>query len=285
MYEEHFGLKEKPFSLLPDPSFLFLSKQHSTAYTMLEYGLMSKAPIIVVTGEIGGGKTTLLRHLLNHTGDDLTLGLISNTHESFGGLMQWVMVAFDIQTDATTDAQRFKAFTDFLIAQYREGKRTVLIVDEAQNMSITGLEELRLLSNINADKHEVLQLVLVGQPELRESLQRPELKQFVQRIAVAYHLGPLSEVEAYNYIEHRLTTAGAPSMLFTEEAVSRIFKYSQGVPRIINVVCDTAMVYAFAQQLDMISDTVVEEVIQDRASTGLFSDPDSAITTYAPPQK
>ena len=208
MYEASFGFREKPFSLLPDPAFLYLGRMHSAAYSMLEYGIMNHAGFTVVTGEIGCGKTTLIRHLLNHLEQDVTVGLISNTHKSFGELMQWVMLAFGLDHKGTNKVQMYGAFTDFVIDEYAKNRRTVLIIDEAQNLKAKTLEELRMLSNINADKHQVLQLILVGQPELRKILRKPELVQFAQRVSVDYHLGALTFEETLEYIKHRLRMAG-----------------------------------------------------------------------------
>jgi type II secretory pathway predicted ATPase ExeA len=180
MYERHFGFRERPFALSPDPAFLYRSRKHGMALTMLEYGLINEAPIIVVTGEIGAGKTTLIRHLLNQFDDKTAVGLISNTHKAFGELIQWVSMAFGLPHEGKEKVALYQAFVDFLIKEYAKGKRTVLIVDEAQNMDADTLEELRVISNINADKHLVLQLILVGQPELRETLRRQLVKQYLK---------------------------------------------------------------------------------------------------------
>ena len=270
MYEQHFGFREKPFSLTPDPAFLFLGARHMTGISLLRYGLMNKAGITVLTGDIGAGKTTLLRQLLSETGDDVVVGLISNTHESFGNLMQWVAVAFGLPVTTDSKALLYEQFAQFLIAQYAKGKRTVLIVDEAQNLENRSLEELRLLTNINADKDQLLQLVLAGQPELREKLQQPGLIQFVQRIAVDYHLRPFSADETGQYIDHRLMTAGGPAGLFEPVACRFIHYQSGGVPRLINSICDTALVYGFASGEQRISAELVFDLVLERVASGLF---------------
>lgn len=208
MYEAFFGFKEKPFSLLPDPSFLYLGKRHSMALTMLQYGLMNQAGFTVIAGEIGCGKTTLIRHLLNNIDQDVTVGLISNTQREIGELLQWVLFAFNLEYRDKAKVELYETFVNFIIAEYSKNRRTVLIIDEAQNMASQTLEELRMLSNINADKHQVLQLILVGQPELRETLRRPELVQFAQRIAVDYYLNHLDLEETREYIYHRIKVAG-----------------------------------------------------------------------------
>jgi len=268
MYESFYGFMEKPFSLQPDPAFLYLGKKHRMALTMLEYGLANRAAITVISGEIGSGKTTLIRQLLNEAGDDVEVGLISNTHRSFGELLQWVALAYGLPYEGREKVALYQAFVDFLVQQYASGKRTVLIVDEAQNMDAQTLEELRLLSNVNADKDQVLQLILVGQPELRETLRRPDLKQLAQRVAVAYHLGPLTDEETDAYIRHRLVKAGGRPEIFEPKAARFVHHQTGGVPRLINILCDTALVYAFAEGCDRISAELMFEVVRDREETG-----------------
>jgi len=270
MYQSFFGLKEKPFSLLPDPSFLYPSRRHRIALMMLEYGLMNQATISVITGEIGSGKTTLIRKLLSNIEDSVTIGLISNTHRSFGELLQWVLLAFGLESAGQDKAGMYRTFIDFVIAEYARGQRTILIVDEAQNLEPDTLEELRMLSNINADKDQVLQLILVGQPELRTTLQRPDLVQFAQRIAVDYHLDPLDAEDTRAYIEHRWRVAGGADGTFTAEACARVHRFAKGVPRLINLLCDTALVYAFADGLQVVDSQLVDQVAADKQQGGFF---------------
>ena len=270
MYENFYGFREKPFSLLPDPEYLYLGKKHGMAFTMLEYGLMNRAGITVITGEIGAGKTTLIRHLLNNTGQDVNVGLISNTHEAFGELLQWILLAFGLGSAAQGKADMYQRFVGFLVAEYARGRRTVLIVDEAQNIDPPTLEELRVLSNVNADKDQVLQLILAGQPELRATLCRPNLQQFVQRVAVDYHLGALDAEETGAYIRHRLTVAGGNEDMFEPAAMGFIHERCRGIPRLINTVCDTALVYGFAAQQRRIGHDIVREAIRDRFDRGIL---------------
>lgn len=270
MYEPHFGLREKPFSLNPDPAFLYLGRKHAMALTMLEYGIANGAGIIVISGEIGAGKTTLIRHLLGKIDATSTVGLISNTHRSFGSLIQWVTMAFGLEHEGVDKVTLYSRFVDFLIREYAAGKRTVLIVDEAQNMDGETLEELRVISNINADKHLVLQVILVGQPELRRTLRQPHLEQFAQRISVDYHLETLSESETSEYIDHRLQVAGGAPGLIEEGAKRQIFELSAGVPRLINSLCDQAMLYAFADGRTTVSADAVSELLADKRKHGLF---------------
>ena len=271
MYERFYGFREKPFSILPDPSFLFLSRKHRMALDLLEYGMMNQAGFNVITGEIGTGKTTLVRHVLNQLERDVTVGLISNTHRSFGELLQWILFAFRLEHRGKEKVEMFQDFLDFLIEQYAQSRRTLLIVDEAQNMSVDTLEELRMLSNVNADKDQVLQVVLVGQAGLRATLRRPELEQFAQRIAVDYHLQPLDIHETRAYVYHRIKVVGGEgTRIFDGPACAAIYEHSRGVPRLINLLCDTALVYGFAEQRRSIDARTVHEVAADKRKGGIF---------------
>jgi type II secretory pathway predicted ATPase ExeA len=264
MYENFYGLTEKPFSLLPDPDFLVLGEKHSAAFTALEYGLVSQAGFTVVTGEVGSGKTTLIRHLLNQLEEDITVGLVSSSHHEMGELLKWLLFAFNLDYSETQKISLYDHFTQFLIDQYANNKRTVLIIDEAQNLQPEVLEELRLLSNINADKHQVLQIILVGQPQLRTLLRHRDLLQFHQRISVDYHLNGLNEEETRNYIYQRLKIAGRDEPLFTRNAIDLIYKASGGIPRVINTLCDTCLVYGFADQKSQLNSAVVAKVLNDK---------------------
>ena len=270
MYTEYYGLKERPFSLSPDPSFLYLSKQHRMALTMLTYGLQSYAGVTVISGEVGSGKTTLIREILNHMEKDINVGLISNAHNSFGNLLQWVLMAFNIKTDLKDKPNLYQIFVEFLIKEYANNKRTVLIIDEAQNIDIETLEELRLLSNINADKHMVLQLVLIGQPELLETLQRHELRQLAQRVSVDYKLKALGYKETKAYIHHRLSVVGGKKEIFNKYAIAAIFYHTGGIPRLINTLCDFALVYGFAEDAQVIPLELMLSVIKDKQQGGVF---------------
>lgn len=266
MYEAFFDLHEKPFSLLPDPGFLFLSQKHQEALTLLEYGLLNQAGFIVLTGEIGSGKTTLMRYLLDRLDTDVTVGLISNTHQSLGDLIHWICLAFDIRVPGGTKLDLHQAFVDFLIDRYANGKRVLLIVDEAQNLGVEKLEELRLLSNINSGKDLILQLMLLGQPQLRDLLRHPDLEQFVQRISASYHLGRLDAQETKNYIQHRIFIAGGRYPIFSNDACHAVQHYSGGIPRIINMICDTALVYAYGAGEKKITGTAIDEFVASHAN-------------------
>ena len=272
MYEAYYGFKEKPFSLLPDPGFIFPSKKHRMGRSMLEYGLMNQAGFTVITGEIGSGKTTLIRQLLVQIALDqnITVGLVSNTHRSFGELMQWVLLAFKLDYRNKDKVEMYQVFAEFMRREYDVGHRTVLIIDEAQNLSIEAMEELRMLSNINADKDQFLQLVLIGQPGLKDMLRRPELEQFAQRIAIDFHLQTLELQETCEYIRHRLVVAGGDPNLFEAAACVAVHFYTRGTPRLINVLCDTALVCAFAEQKDRVDADLIHDVVRDKHVGGIL---------------
>ena len=270
MYLQHFGLRAKPFGLNPDPAYLFFSSQHSQAYHMLEYGLLSQAGITVISGEVGAGKTTLLRHLLNqHSEDQLVVGLLADTEkETSKKLMTWIAMAFRL--DHTGDKIDLKKrFQDLLIFNYRRGKTTVLIVDEAQNLSKKALEKLRLLNNINSGQDELLKIILVGQPELLKKLQSPKLMQLAQRVTVEFHLDSLKAEDALGYISHRLKVAGAEKEIFDKAAMYGIYYLAGGVPRLINTLCDYALVYGFSTGEEHIGIKAVFEVAKGRKIGGV----------------
>ncbi len=264
MYEAFYGFKEKPFSMLPDPGFLYLSKKHQAALTLLEYGLINHVGFCVISGEAGTGKTTILRALLERVGDSVTVGMITNTHQSFGGLLDWVLSVFDLHRPNLTHVEMHQIFMEYLIEQYANNHTVLLIVDEAQNMKADSLEELRMLSNVNSEKDQLMQVVLAGQPRLKDKLRLPELKQFAQRIAVDYHIDSLGLHETCGYIQHRLITAGATEDVFTPAACERIHCYSGGTPRLINLLCETVLVYGFADQRKVIDVDLVDEMVQER---------------------
>jgi len=265
MYEDFYNFKVLPFAVPPDPEFLYLSDKHKKALSNLEYSILNKASFAVITGEIGSGKTTLVRELMNKLGDDVKVGLASNVNiSSFEELMQWILYAFELEYVGKKKVELFDVFTDFVINTYAENKRTVLIIDEAQNLSAEILEQLRMLLNINVDKHHVLQLILVGQPNLWGVLRKPELLQFVQRIEIDYFLDSLSKDETKLYIQHRLKVAGGRADLFTPNTFDLIWKSTGGVPRLINILCGLALVYGFADQKQRINRDVIELVLKDK---------------------
>ena len=263
-YLDSFGFSERPFTLVPDPTFLYWSEQHRRAYSVLEFGILSRAPITLVTGAVGCGKTTLLRHLLKQIELNSIVGLISNAQGDRGELIQWVLHSLGVKFDPLAGyVSQFQVLQDFLIKTYAEGQRVILIFDEAQNLSQNSLEELRMLTNINSNKDELIQLVLVGQNELREIIKRPELRQLAQRIAASFHLRPLSEDNVDEFIMHRLRVAGGTGLEFDDNARRLIFEVSRGVPRLVNQICDMALLYAWSADSRTVSSRVVQAVIDD----------------------
>lgn len=269
MYEAFYKLREKPFSILPDPDLIYWGRMHTMAFTMLEFGVMNNAGFTVITGEIGSGKTTLLRYLLKKISPNMTVALISNSPQGRQELLQWILMSVDQPFEGEYPVL-FKRLQDFLLGQFANGRRTILIIDEAQNLEPAALEHLRMISNINADKFQILQLILVGQPQLRELLLRPELHQFAQRISSDFHLRPLESADVEKYINFRLQSVGAARSLFTSDACALIASASGGVPRMVNVLCDTALVYGFANDQKMIDGSLVADVIADKQQYSIF---------------
>ncbi len=264
IYTEHFGLHERPFSLVPDPDFLYWSPAHRRAFGMLEYGLVTRAPITLITGEVGAGKTTLLHHLLKSLDDDVRVGMIANAHGDRGELLRWVLLALAQPTPLQASyVDLFGQFQNYLIEEYSAGRRVILIFDEAQNLSRESLEELRMFTNINSNKDELLQLILVGQPELRDTIRRPDLTQFAQRITASFHLTTMDAATVRAYIAHRLTVAGGSAAIFSDAAAAMVHAETRGVPRLVNQLCDLAMVYAYANEDDSVSAATVQQIIDD----------------------
>ena len=263
-YLDSFGFTERPFTLVPDPAFLYWSDQHKRAFSVLEFGILSRAPITLVTGSVGCGKTTLLRQLLKHVEADSVIGLISNAQGDRGELIQWVLHSLGVKSDPEDGyVSQFQILQDFLIQTYAEGRRVILIFDEAQNLSESSLEELRMLTNINSNKDELIQLVLVGQEELRDMIKKPALRQLAQRIAASFHLKPLTEAATHEFIVHRLRVAGGTGDEIDEKAKMLIYEVSHGIPRLVNQVCDMSLLYAWSAETKVVDAKVVQAVIDD----------------------
>ncbi|MBU2993992.1 AAA family ATPase [Octadecabacter sp. 1_MG-2023] len=274
LYCEHFGFSERPFSLSPDPDFLFWTRAHMRAFSILEYGITTRAPLTVVTGEVGTGKTTLIQQILRQIDRDLRVGLISNARGNRDDLLRWVLNALDVKHPADADyVSMFQTFQDFVIDAYSEGQRVVLIIDEAQNLGVDTLEELRMLTNINSGKDELLQLILVGQPELRQMIARPDLRQFAQRVSATYHIEPLDLKTTRQYVAHRLQAVGGTGREISPSAVTLIASHSQGIPRVINKICDLALVYAASAERKLVSLAIVKELIDDGVIIQTFTSP------------
>jgi len=273
IYNAFFGFDERPFTLVPDPDFLFWSNSHRLAYTMLEYGILTRSPITVITGEIGAGKTTLLQHLLRTMPEDVIVGLISNAQGDRGELLQWVLYSLGESFDpGAAYVQLFQQLQEFLLEVYAQGKRVILIIDEAQNLNVGTLEELRMLTNINSNKDELVQLVLVGQPELRALISRPELKQFVQRVGSSFHLSAMSRDNVADYVSHRLRVAGGTGGEIAPDAVDKIAELTGGIPRLVNQLCDLGLVYAFSAEEDTVDGRTIDHVIADGVFFGACTD-------------
>ncbi len=264
LYTSHFGLTERPFSVLPDPSFLFWTPQHTRAYAMLEYGLLTRAPITLITGEVGAGKTTLLQKLMENLDESLTVGLISNAHGDRGELLHWVLMALGQRPPSEVSyVDLFATFQDFLIAEYAQGRRVVLIFDEAQNMTVESLEELRMYTNINSNKDELLQLILIGQPELQDTVRQPNMRQFAQRVSSSFHLTHMDAETVLAYVRHRIVTAGGKKTMFQKKAAELVHEATGGVPRLVNQLCDLAMVYAYTAGHKTVKAETVQGVLDD----------------------
>ncbi len=265
IYLHQFGLRQRPFTLLPDPDFLYWTGAHRRAFSVLEYGILSRAPITVITGEVGTGKTTLVQALLTALDEEVTVGLISNAQGGRGELVRWTLNALSIDHSPGLDyVGLFQLLQDFLLTEYAEGRYVVLIIDEAQNLSFEALEELRMLTNVNSNKDELLQLILVGQPELRDMVEDHRLRQFAQRVVASYHLDPMTCEAVGEYIRHRLRHAGGTGEEFTEDAIDLIAHASEGVPRLVNKMCDISMVFASATDAGFVDRATVEDVLNEK---------------------
>ena len=276
MYESFYGFNVRPFALLPQEEFMFLSRQHRMALDLLIYGLSNRALFCVVSGDIGTGKTTLLRYLLRRRGPQISVGMVTGVNGTFLELLQWTLSEFGLDHRGVDEIGMQHLLVEFAKREEACGRRMVLVVDEAQSLAPEVLEELRLFSNVSAGYAPVLQTVLVGQLALRDTLRRREMRQFAQRVGVDYVLTPLDKDQTQAYIRHRLGLAGpGQEDLFTPEACNAIFEASRGIPRIINLLSDTALVYGYADQAETIGATTVNEMLQDKAREGgwLFNRP------------
>jgi general secretion pathway protein A len=263
MYLGFYGLREAPFAPTPDPKFLFQSARHREALAQLIYGVRERKGFIVLTGEIGTGKTTLLRTLIERLNADTPVAYVHNSALNIEGLLEYVLQDWGLKSTANSHAQRLFELNEFLIDQHRKGGTPVLVIDEAQNLSVETLEAVRMLSNFETTNQKLMQILLVGQPELRDKLDRPELRQLKQRIGLRCHIAPLSAEETRLYIRHRLRIAGAVDAgTFTDGAIQKIADYSGGTPRVINIVCDHCLLSGFADSKKRIDAGTVTEAIE-----------------------
>ena len=276
-YLEHFKLNEQPFRLTPDPDFLYWSKQHARAKAYMESTIWLADGFVVITGDIGSGKTTLLQSFLTELDDDIVYAVVSQTQLTPTQFLQSVLTEFGFKPFDKHKVELLDMLNMFLIEQYSNGKKVVLIVDEAQNLTKKVLEEIRLLSGIETHKEKVLRIILAGQPELKDTLEARKLKQLVQRVRLRFHIGPLDFREMREYIDHRLSVAGRESGgLFDDSTFDIIHRYSGGVPRLINTLCDTALLCAFADEKETVdADDIMSAVTElnwkeHESNTGLF---------------
>jgi len=266
MYCQYYGFKEKPFNVTSDPAFFFLSRKHKEAIACMSYGIEQRKGIVTVTGEIGVGKTTLCRVLLTIMDKSVKTALVLNPYFSELQLLEFIVGDFGIKTKRKSRLDFVNELNRFLINEYSLGNNAVIIIDEAQNLNIRQLEQVRLLSNLETAKEKLLQIILVGQPELREKLELPGLKQLKQRVMVDYHIQPLDRNELKEYIVHRLKIAAGDNVKpveFSDAAINKIYRFSCGIPRLVNLICDRALLAAFTKEKNHICDAITEECIKD----------------------
>jgi len=264
MYTQYFNLKQQPFSIAPDPRYLFMSERHREALAHLLYGVGSGGGFVLLTGEIGAGKTTVCRCFMEQIPPDCRLAYIFNPKLTVGELLQTVCDEFGVAPEGASVKSYVDAVNSYLLESHAAGLNNVLVIDEAQNLSADVLEQLRLLTNLETSERKLLQIILIGQPELRQMLARPELEQLAQRVIARYHLGPLSEAEVGSYIQHRLAVAGAGAMeLFPRGLVRRIHQLSKGVPRRINLLCDRALLGAYVENRAQVNALILRRAAEE----------------------
>ncbi len=264
MYLDYYGLTEPPFDITPNPRFLFYSAKHREAFNHLLYGIRERKGFVQLTGEVGAGKTTLCRALLEQLDGHFATALILNPVMSADELIKAIAIEFGLPVSGLDRLDTVAVINQFLLQQVERGQDTVLIIDEAQDLTDELLEQVRLLSNLETDNRKLLQIVLLGQPELRDRLNNPRLRQLRQRITVRYHLLPLKRAEVNQYIQHRLVVSGAKGAPhFTQLALWRVYGYSQGVPRLVNAVCDKALLAGFVQQREQIDFRIIGRAVRE----------------------
>jgi general secretion pathway protein A len=269
MYEQHFGLRENPFRLQADPDYLYLSPKHDKALATLEYGLAERKGFVVLIGEVGAGKTTLLNYVLSRLPEAVNVAFVFHTNLNKSEFLDLILTEFEVTVEAEGDSDRLYALYDFLLDEHRAGRRVVLMVDEAQNLAPDVLEQIRLLANLETGQQPLLQIILAGQPGLRQTLGHPALEQLRQRVGVTYHLMPLDEGEVSEYVRFRLTKAGARRTdLFDADTFPLIYHQTRGVPRLINKLADAALLAAFADDLAHVDRALLDEVIREQQEEG-----------------
>jgi len=270
MYKRFYGLSEKPFHIAPNPEYLYFSSKHQNALTYMEYGIREGAGFVLLTGEVGTGKTTLIRYLLNQIEAEMKVAVIFNTNVNSDQLLELILREFELDSVAGDKPKNLETLYQHLIQKYAQNEKVLLIIDEAQNLSDDALEEVRMLSNLQTDNDLLLQIMFVGQPELKAKLQRPSFSQLAQRIIVNYHLMPLTHEETRMYIASRLEKADGSPEIFTADAVNKIFLATKGIPRLVNLLCDSALVYGYSAEIEQINESVISHVIEDKGDIGLI---------------
>ncbi len=270
MYETFYGLREKPFSLFPDHRFLYLNRRYQLALSLLEFGVLNNNGMILLTGDPGTGKTTLLQKILSTIDQAVIVGRLTYTQDKGNSLLPWVLKAFGLQANSLLPADLFQVFSDFFNAKVQEQYGLLLVVDEAQNLEGEKLEELRLLFNLNDRQGAVFQILLAGHTQLRERLHNPQLRAFVQRIGTDFSLEPFNQEDTKAYILHRVQAVGGRVSLFTDAACDLIYRYTSGNPRLINQLCETSLLYGFSEQSRAISERLVGDAAKDRLQSGLL---------------
>jgi len=263
MYLEHFGLKDFPFRLTPDTDYLYMSPSHSRAISYMEYAVFNQEGFVVITGEIGSGKTTLIQKLLSDMDENINVAKIFQTQLDEVEFLQSVLVEFGLNPFSAKKVELLNMLNQYLVDSYMNNKRVVLVVDDAQNLTKRVLEEICMLSGVETQKEKILHVIMVGQPELNKTLEAPDMEQLMQRISLRYHMRALTESEAKKYVSYRLTVAGAKSELFEVDVFDLVYKYTGGIPRLINTLCDTALTCAYADGDAAVSEAVMKTAIDE----------------------
>jgi len=286
MYEEFYGLKAKPFHITPDTDYLFLSHNHQKAIACMEFGVLEDTGIILLTGDIGTGKTTLIRHMLTKFDKDIRVATIYNTNVNALQLLAMIMEEFGMASPASEKKAHILKFIEAgLLEMCQQGFKPLIIIDDAQNLSFRTLEEVRLLSNFQSNDRMLVQIIMVGQPELKEKLDDPLLAALVQRIGISYHIMPFNKQETESYIDHRLKIAGGDISIFDASALELIFEIAQGNPRTINLLCDHGLVYGFADEIKVINENIISQVLEDNPTITKYVEKEPTPSAEKPAQK
>ncbi len=290
MYLQHYGLERQPFQLTPDAKFLYLSKAHARAKSYMEYTVWNRDGFVVITGEIGSGKTTLIQQLLHNVNEEVLIARIYQTQLNEVEFFQAILLEFGLEPFNAGKVELMNMLNNFLVEQYAEGRQVILIIDEAQNLSKRVLEELRMLTGMETEEERILNLILVGQPELKNLLDAPGMEQLAQRIRFRFHITALEQDEVAAYIRHRLMVAGLKKKIISDVCIPLIYRYTGGIPRLINTLCDTALICAFADNKKLVTESIIEEAVnelqwmpyQERVGIkALKSKPTAAVNSHA----